>query len=80
MKSAFLTPDDLATRWSTTPNTLSQWRWNGRGPQFFKLGRRVLYKLQDVERFEEGKCYQNTSQTPQARKVTELLLLQKKKG
>jgi hypothetical protein len=80
MQSSFLTPHDLATRWNTTPNTLSQWRWNGRGPQFFKIGRRVLYKIHDIEIFEDEKCYQNTSQTPTAKKVAEFIILQKKKG
>ena len=57
-----LTPSTLAARWKITPHTLSQWRWNGRGPQFLKVGRRILYKLNDVEAFEEKKIYQNTSQ------------------
>lgn len=78
MSSSFLTPRELARRWSTTLNTLSQWRWYGRGPQFFKMGRRVLYKIAEIERFEEEQSYQNTSQIPEAKKVTEYLLLKKK--
>ena len=57
----FLTPDALANHWSLNPNTLSQWRWNGRGPQYLKIGRRVLYRLDDVLCFEEQKRRQNTS-------------------
>lgn len=57
----FLTPDALATRWSINTNTLSQWRWNGKGPQYLKIGRRVLYTLEDVISFEEQKRRQNTS-------------------
>lgn len=57
----FLTPDALANRWCLNPNTLSQWRWNGRGPLYLKIGRRVLYRLEDIQSFEEKKCRQNTS-------------------
>ena len=58
---AFLTPLALANRWSLNPNTLSQWRWNGRGPLYLKIGRRVLYRLEDVQSFEDKKCRQNSS-------------------
>lgn len=61
MQTPFLTPEILANRWNINPNTLSQWRWNGRGPLFVKIGRRVLYRLEDVETFEKQKIYQNTS-------------------
>lgn len=61
MQPTFLTPDDLANRWSITPTTLSQWRWNGRGPKFLKIGRKVLYDAQDVEFFEDQKRHQSTS-------------------
>lgn len=61
MQSSFLTPEELAARWNMPPATLSQWRWNGRGPQYFKIGRHVLYKVEDIEQFEEGKRRSNTS-------------------
>lgn len=61
MQTPFLTPEILAQRWNITPTTLSQWRWNGRGPLFVKIGRRVLYRLEDVEAFEKQKIRQNTS-------------------
>jgi len=61
MQSPFLTPEILGQRWNLHPNTLSQWRWNGRGPLFVKIGRRVLYRLEDIESFEKLKIRQNTS-------------------
>lgn len=61
MKATLLTPQDLATRWFVTLSTLGQWRWNGRGPQFLKIGGRVLYQIQDVEAFEEQARRANTS-------------------
>ena len=57
-----ITPEALADRWQLNPSTLSQWRWNGRGPQYLKLGRRVMYRLQDIEEFENLQVRQDTSQ------------------
>ncbi len=61
MSEIFLTSNQLAKRWVIRTETLSQWRWNGRGPQYVKIGRRVLYRLEDVLGFEEQKRRQNTS-------------------
>ena len=57
-----ITADTLANRWNLTPATLSQWRWNGRGPTFLKIGRRIFYRPQDVEHFEGQQVRHNTSQ------------------
>ena len=62
MNKDLITPDVLAERWNLNPTTLSQWRWNGRGPQYLKLGRRVMYRIQDVEAFEEQQVRRDTSQ------------------
>jgi hypothetical protein len=47
-----LTPDQLASRWSSTTGTLKNWRFRGIGPVFTKLGKLVLYAIADVETFE----------------------------
>lgn len=62
MENRFLTPSALAERWNLEINTLGQWRWNGRGPKYLKIGRRVLYRLSDVEEFEKRNLRQHTSQ------------------
>ncbi len=62
MQTQLLTPDALASRWNISPATLSQWRWSGRGPNFLKIGHRVLYRLTDIEEFELGQLRQSTSQ------------------
>ncbi len=61
MQANLITPDTLAERWSITKTTLSQWRWNGRGPKYLKLGRRVMYRIQDIEEFEDQKVRRDTS-------------------
>lgn len=61
MNKDLITPDMLANRWNITIATLSQWRWSGRGPRYLKLGRKVMYRLQDIENFEEQKVRDHTS-------------------
>ena len=39
MNTVLLSPEDLSERWGVAPHTLSQWRWNGRGPVYIKLER-----------------------------------------
>ena len=60
-KPIFLTPKALAERWNLKETTLANWRWNGYTPPYTKLGSRVLYKLEDIERFELSKQRHSTS-------------------
>lgn len=62
MEQNLLTPSELADRWNLGVATLSQWRWNGRGPLFLKLGKRVMYRIEDIESFEGQTLYGSTSQ------------------
>lgn len=65
MKANLITPAQLADRWGVEINTLSQWRWNGKGPRFLKLGKCVKYRIEDITAFEERTLYQSTSQYKQ---------------
>ena len=47
-----LLEDELAHRWRISVRTLQRWRRAGSGPAFLCLGRRIAYRLSDVERFE----------------------------
>ena len=38
----------LATRWTVSARTLERWRWSGEGPQFLKIGGRVVYRVEDI--------------------------------
>ena len=51
---------DLAQRWRMSPRTLEQWRWQGRGPRFLKIGGRVVYRFADIEAFEAASLHANT--------------------
>jgi len=46
---------ELARRWSLSHRTLERWRWEGRGPQYLKIGGRVAYRLSDIEAYEASR-------------------------
>lgn len=49
-----ITPAELVTRWRGQVNTrtLANWRSTGQGPKFIKIGGKVLYRVADVEAYE----------------------------
>ncbi len=49
-----LNQKELARRWGISHRTLERWRYAGEGPAFLKLGGRVLYRLSDIEAFEQS--------------------------
>ena len=48
----FLTQPELAARFRVSPRTLERWRWLKTGPNYTKLGGRIVYALTDVETYE----------------------------
>lgn len=50
-----------AERVGVKKNTLETWRTQGRGPKFVKIGRRVMYRVADVEAFLDANTCQSTS-------------------
>lgn len=55
------TPEDLAKRYDTTTAALATLRHKGKGPRFFKMGRRVYYRLEDVLAAEESAMQERTA-------------------
>jgi hypothetical protein len=54
----------LSRRWSISPRTLERWRWLHQGPQYLKIGGRVVYRLDDIEAFEMTRSHNvGSSQT-----------------
>ena len=43
---------ELSRRWRLSPRTLERWRCQGTGPQYLKVGGRVVYRLADIEAYE----------------------------
>lgn len=48
-----LLPKEAAERLRVTIGTLSNWRVQGAGPRFIKVGRKVLYPLSEIEAYEK---------------------------
>lgn len=56
----YLTPVELLERWAgviTNTGTLSNWRGQGRGPEYVKLERKILYPLKAVEEYERANLH-----------------------
>ena len=47
----------LARRWRISPRSLERWRWLKQGPQYLKIGGRVLYRVEDIEAFEVAQLH-----------------------
>lgn len=49
-------PAEVAARYGMTPESLANWRYEGKGPQYIRLGRgrrpRVMYRVSDVLKWE----------------------------
>lgn len=55
----------LAARWNISHRTLERWRWSGEGPQFIKIGGRVVYRLADIEAYELMQIRKSTTDLSQ---------------
>ncbi|HUP68499.1 MAG TPA: hypothetical protein VM142_01665 [Acidimicrobiales bacterium] len=53
--SPFLTVEDLAARWRTTPHAVRNQKYRGLLPVPLRVGRRLLWDLADIEAFEAGR-------------------------
>ncbi len=54
MTQSFLSTLELAERWRVSPRTLEEWRGRNRPPHPIKMGRRVLYRMSDIEALEQA--------------------------
>ncbi|WP_313679249.1 DNA-binding protein [Corynebacterium stationis] len=62
--SDILTQEELGERWQMTKGALAQQRYKGTGPRFFKAGRTVFYRVQDVLDWEESQLRLRTDDEP----------------
>ncbi len=56
------TQNQLADLLSVSPRTLERWRVEGIGPQFTRAGRRILYRMTDVDCWLEQNVRGSTSE------------------
>lgn len=49
----YMTTAELAERWRTTVETLANKRSKGQGPDYVKVGRKVLYKSEVILEYEQ---------------------------
>jgi hypothetical protein len=49
---SFIQPEELAQRWAVTEDTLKNWRYLNKGPNFTRIGFTIRYRLADVEEYE----------------------------
>jgi hypothetical protein len=61
--SPFLNTGEAGNFLNISPRTLEKFRVTGGGPQFRKLGSRVLYAIADLHAWADSKAYSNTSET-----------------
>ncbi len=58
----FLVTPAAAEYTGSTSATLIKYRWLGKGPRFIKLGRKVLYDIDELDRWIEASRRTSTSQ------------------
>jgi excisionase family DNA binding protein len=64
---AVSTPSLLTTRQAAEllqvkESTMEQWRWQGRGPIFIKVGRLARYRREDLATFTAEHSYSSTTE------------------
>ena len=65
--SDVLTIEDMIERYpATSRQTWAQLRYTGKGPKFFKVGRRVFYDAADVREWEEAQKQMRTDEVASA--------------
>ncbi len=62
----WLTQEKLAARLDLSQRTLERMRNAGSGPRFAKTGKKILYRLQDVEDWLEERSFSSTAEARRA--------------
>lgn len=57
-----LTRKELAARLRLKPETLAHWAVAGRGPKYLVINGRVLYDLDELERWERERTHRSTAE------------------
>ena len=57
--ATLLTPDEVSRYLGIPQGTLANWRYQGRGPAYVRLGRHVRYRARDVDEWVNGQLARN---------------------
>lgn len=60
-KSEWLTVEEVAELLHCAVHTVYQWNSDGTGPQRYKFGKRVLYKLADVKAWMDTRAVEGNA-------------------
>lgn len=63
-KGRLLKTDEAAEELGLSPRTLEGWRRRGEGPPYLHFGRRVKYRIEDLEAYKAARLRAN-SRPPQ---------------
>ncbi|MBF0310625.1 MAG: helix-turn-helix domain-containing protein [Magnetococcus sp. WYHC-3] len=63
MTTHHLNQIELSRRWGISHRTLERWRSLGEGPPYLKIGGRVVYRQDDIERYEAEQRRNDRSQS-----------------
>lgn len=62
MTETFLDSKEAAHILKLSPQTLNNWRTQGRGPAFRKAGRKVIYARSDIDAWMDANKFNNTQE------------------
>jgi predicted site-specific integrase-resolvase len=64
MTKKFLSAQELVDRWggAVSSRTLANWRTQGKGPRYVRVGGRIIYAIEEVEAWEKRRSVQSTSE------------------
>jgi len=57
----FIYTQELAKRWGKSPRTLENWRGKDEGPNYYKIGGKVLYDIAEIKTLENSSYVSNGS-------------------
>jgi len=57
-----LTTHEVAARYRLSKSFWNSLRVRGGGPRFFRIGSKVFYRKEDIERWLEGRCATSTAE------------------
>jgi hypothetical protein len=60
----FLNTDQLAKRWNRSKRCIENWRSQGKGPNYYRIGGKPLYDLEEIISLEQESYIKNGKSRP----------------